>query len=197
MKASARQAQSIVGTNSNGARPEFDFYPTPPGATLALLNVETFPNLVWEPACGDGAISKVLFKNGYCVLSYDLIDRGYGIGGVDFLTTTTKIAPAIITNPPFKLAEKFLSHALQLGVSKIAMLLKLAFLEGKTRSRFLEQTPLAKVWVFRGRLTMTRRGEPQRGTGMIAFAWFVWDGSHIGAPQLGWISEVQDQLALL
>jgi len=199
MRKSVKRAQSIIGSNLDGGRPKFDFYPTPPGATLALLDVEKFSNPVWEPACGDGAISRVLIANGYSVISSDLIDRDYGQGGVDFLKTSCAKAESLITNPPFNLAEEFLKHALQLRVSKIAFLAKLAFLEGKRRSCLLEQSPLSKIWVFRGRLTMTRRGEPKRGTGMIAFAWFVWDVSYKGHPQLGWIDEItsENQLSFL
>lgn len=57
-----------------------DFYPTPPEAVRALLSVETFEGSIWEPACGDGAISKVLLDAGHEVVSSDLIDRGYGNG---------------------------------------------------------------------------------------------------------------------
>ena len=59
-------------------RVPFDFYATPPEATRALLSVEDFDGLVWEPACGHGAISRVLVNAGYSVVSTDLIDRGYG-----------------------------------------------------------------------------------------------------------------------
>lgn len=82
-------------------RAAYEFYPTPPEATRALLSVEQFDGSIWEPACGDGAISKVLTEAGYQVVSTDLIDRGYGAGGHDFLKSTTPLAKNIITNPPY------------------------------------------------------------------------------------------------
>lgn len=82
-------------------RAAFEFYPTPPEATRALLSVEAFEGDIWEPACGDGAISKVLLEAGYEVISTDLIDRGYGTGGHDFLKSTRPLAKNIITNPPY------------------------------------------------------------------------------------------------
>jgi tRNA G10 N-methylase Trm11 len=82
-------------------REPFEFYPTPPEATRALLSVERFEGTIWEPACGDGAISKVLEAAGYYVISTDLIDRGYGTGGVDFLKTTEALGRNIVTNPPY------------------------------------------------------------------------------------------------
>ncbi len=66
-------------------RAPFEFYPTPPEATRALLSVENFDGDIWEPACGDGAISRELTAAGYNVTSTDLIDRGFGTGGQNFL----------------------------------------------------------------------------------------------------------------
>lgn len=82
-------------------RAAFEFYPTPPEATRALLSVEAFEGDIWEPACGDGAISKVLEAAGYQVVSTDLIDRGYGAGGNNFLKSDKPLAKNIITNPPY------------------------------------------------------------------------------------------------
>lgn len=82
-------------------RVPLDFYPTPPEATRALLSVERFSGTIWEPACGDGAISKVLLAHGYSVVSTDLIYRGFGTGGVNFLTQTQTRARNIVTNPPY------------------------------------------------------------------------------------------------
>jgi hypothetical protein len=119
-----------------------DFYPTPPRATKALLSVEKFEGDIWEPACGDGAISKILQEEGYTVLSTDLIDRGFGEGGVDFLLDYRTRATNIITNPPFKFAEEFVRHALSRSSGKVAILARLAWLEGKARKRLYESTPI-------------------------------------------------------
>ena len=165
-----------------------DFYPTPPRGTQALLNVEQFRGLIWEPACGDGAISRVLEDAGHSVLSTDLHDYGYGTPGIDFLADDSR-ARNIVTNPPFKLAQEFAEHALAHTTNKVALLLRLAWLEGKARRRMFESTPLARVWVFSGRLTMKRGGTDggKGGGSMVAFAWFVWDHSHKGAPTIGWL----------
>jgi len=186
MKKSIRQAQSIVGVSPG--RPSDDFYPTPRAATEAILDRETFAGGVWECACGDGAISKVLEDYGYYVVSTDLYDRRYGISNIDFLKTKRLKAPNIMTNPPFKLADDFVRHAIHdLKCQKLILLAKLAFLEGQRRTEMLERTPLSHVYVFRKRLTMTRRGEKQRNSGMIAFAWFVWEEYYTGKPRISWI----------
>lgn len=179
-----KRAQSLVGTSEG--RPDFDYYPTPPEATRALLDRVSFHGNVWEPACGDGAICRVLEEYGYPVIATDLIDRGYGEGGHDFLASPLT-ADNIITNPPFSLGEAFVRRSLEKTTGKVAMLCKLAFLEGAKRKGMFETTPLEEVLVFSKRLSMTRNGEKMKNSGMIAFAWFVWDHGYTGEPKLRWL----------
>lgn len=168
-------------------REKDDFYPTPPEGIEGLLAVESFDGDIWEPACGDGAISKVLEAHGYRVASSDLVDRGYGESRTDFLMEFRPRAPNIITNPPFKMVAPFIRQALQLSTGKVAFLLRLACLEGVDRREIYDNSPLARVWVFSKRLTMYRAGKPTESGGMIAFAWFVWEHGYTGKPTLGWI----------
>lgn len=171
-------------------RQKDDFYPTPPSATRKLLEVEKFDGPIWECACGDGAISKVLIEHGYEVISTDLVDRGYGQPRVDFMMEWQPRAPNIITNPPFKFNIEFAEKALSLASGKVAMLCRLAWLEGKSRKPLFEGSPLSRVWVFSERVSILRNGDEMMGGGgggMIAFAWYVWDHSYEGEPRLGWI----------
>lgn len=168
-------------------REKDDFYPTPPDAVIALLDREQFTGPIWEPACGDGAICRVLENAGYEVVATDLVDRGYGISRRDFLIEYCPSAPNIITNPPFKLATEFIRHSLHLTTGKVCILMRLACLEGAERREIYDSTPLARVWVFSRRLSMYRNGESNGTGGMLAFAWFVWDHAHSGPPVLGWI----------
>jgi hypothetical protein len=173
-------------------REKDDFYRTPPHATQALLRVEKFPATIWEPACGDGAISRVFAAAGYTVHSTDLVDRGYGVPRRDFLMEHQAPASCIVTNPPFKLADEFVLHAFRLGVSRVAILQRLAWMEGSARHAALwAKHPPARVWVFAKRVTMWRGDAPNaRDTGgAIPFAWFVWDGDAAGCtPALGWLA---------
>lgn len=169
-----------------------DFYRTPPECTSALLAYESFSGPIWEPACGDGAISEVLKSAGHDVFSTDLIDRGYGFGELDFLAQGQTVAPTIVTNPPFKLADAFVLHSLSLGVCKIAMLLRLTWLEGEARRRKLFQHyPPSRVWIFSRRPTLWNGDDPDARTtgGAIAYGWFIWDRDHVGPPTLGWIAQ--------
>jgi hypothetical protein len=42
------------------------------------MRSERFNGDIWEPACGDGAMSRELAAAGHTVISTDLVDRGYG-----------------------------------------------------------------------------------------------------------------------
>jgi len=173
-----RYAQISTGTDPEN-RQKDDFYPTWPAATKALLAHERFPGFIWEPACGAGDMSRVLRDAGYLVTSTDLYDYGYGQAGADFLSYEGQgLGEAIITNPPFKHAQAFIEKALSLPrVQKVAMFLRLAFLEGQKRKTLFESTPLKTVYIMSRRVPMQRgrlavEGDTQ---GPLAFAWFVWE----------------------
>ncbi|OYY90191.1 MAG: hypothetical protein B7Y45_08920 [Sphingomonas sp. 28-66-16] len=163
-----------------------DFYPTPLWATHALIEHEQFEGDIWEPACGDGSMSEVLATTGLPVFSTDLYDRGYGNAGVDFLKSE-RAASNIVTNPPYNAAEGFVRKGLQNASKKVALLLRLAFLEGANRQRTLfGPCPPARVWVFSERITFYPKDAVQKGSGTTAYAWFVWDKDQSGPTELNW-----------
>ena len=163
-----------------------DFFPTPPWATFALIDSENFSGEIWECACGDGAMSKVLEKTGCSVPSTDLYERGYGEHGHDFLRATRRV-DNIVTNPPYNCAEGFVAVGTTLARRKFALLLRLAFLEGANRANTIfSRTPPSRVWVFSERITFYMKGAKQAGSGTTAYAWFVWDREHTGPTQLKW-----------
>jgi hypothetical protein len=163
-----------------------DFFPTPDWATFALIENEKFEGDIWECACGDGSMSRVLERTNQNVLSSDLYDRGYGEIGVDFLTTD-RCATNIITNPPYNSAEGFVQAGLQKSSQKFALLLRLAFLEGANRAKTIfAQSPPSRVWVFSERITFYPTGVVRKGTGTTAYAWFVWDKMVPAGTELRW-----------
>jgi hypothetical protein len=166
-----------------------DFYKTPPFCTRALLKVERFTHLIHEPACGDGAVADVLKEAGHLVFADDLVDRGYGNVGCDFLATLVRPCNVLVTNPPYKLADEFALHALELGYEHIALLCRLAWLEGAGRyKRLWSQHPPSRIWTFSPRQTLWRGDEPNPGKGgTTAYAWFVWQAGHHGT-QMGWLT---------
>ncbi len=178
------QDHTLAGGNKVGQRESNDFYRTPEWATYALIQRETFQGTIWEPACGDGAISRLLPD----VISTDLFNRGFGETGVDFLKEHRKVNN-IITNPPFKLAQEFAEHGLECASHKVVLLLKLNFLEGVKRYEFFNKTPLKTVYVFCRRISFDKGNEKGKGAGLLAYAWYVWD-KHMPSydkPQIDWI----------
>ena len=164
-----------------------DYFPTPKWATHALIDNEKFEGDIWECACGDGAMSRVLEETGNQVYSSDLYDRPYGDAGVDFLTAQRRAAN-IVTNPPYNSAEGFLQAGLEKADRKLALLLRLAFLEGSNRNRTIfTVTPPARVWVFSERITFYPAGMKAAGSGTTAYAWFVWDKDAPKATELRWL----------
>jgi hypothetical protein len=163
-----------------------DFFPTPPWATFALIDNEKFEGEIWESACGDGAMSRVLEKTGCKVRSTDLFDRGYGEAGHDFLNATRK-TDNIVTNPPYNAAEGFVATGVKLANRKFALLLRLAFLEGGNRQKTIfSRIPPARVWVFSERITFYMSGATKGGSGTTAYAWFVWDKDAPDGTELKW-----------
>jgi hypothetical protein len=165
-----------------------DLYETPEVATEALLRVEPLPRVIWEPACGPGAIVRVLRAHEHTVLATDLVDYGCpnSESRIDFLMEQSAGGGvgAIVTNPPFKLAAEFVRHAVPM-VPLVVMLLRLEFLAGARRG-LLDRWPLARVYVFRNRLPRMHRAgwEGPRSTSRISFAWFCWDKAHSGPTEL-------------
>lgn len=163
-----------------------DFFPTPSWATHALIDNERLSGDTWECACGDGSMSKVLLEGSDRVISSDLYDRGYGEPSHDFLTTQ-RTATNIVTNPPYNAAEGFVRVGLQQAQKKFALLLRLAFLEGKNRQQTIfTEAPPSRVWVFSERITFYPSGAERKGSGTTAYAWFVWDKDASSQTELKW-----------
>ena len=146
---------------------------------------------IWEPACGDGRLSKRLEELGYNVKSTDLIDRGYGTGGVDFLKCNDVFDGDILTNPPYNLALEFIEHALDLihDGGKVFMFLKLTFLEGQKRRRLYDRKCLKYVYVSRSRIACLKNGvDMKNASSAVAYAWFEFEKGWVGDPIVKWIN---------
>ena len=187
----SRSVYSILGSSSHSEkdRETNDYYATQPIAVEKLLNYYELPHCIWEPACGEGHISKVLVENGFEVISQDLVDRGYGEGGVDFFKQDK--APfsdnhAIVTNPPYKYACDFVKHAIELS-PVVVMYLKTTFLESQRRydEIFSKYRP---KWMFQ---FVRRYGCMKNGIfdgdGAVAYAWYVWERDYNGDTMIRWI----------
>ncbi len=172
-------------------RETHDYYATDPKATELLCQLETFCPTIWECACGEGHIAEVLKQNGYTVMCSDLIDRGYGKGGVDFLQIKEKFDGDIITNPPYKYAKEFVERALNIvaGGHKVAMFLKVQFLEGKARKKLFEKYPPKTIYVSSSRLVCAPNGDFKNApSSAVAYAWFIWEKGYTGDTVVRWFN---------
>jgi hypothetical protein len=185
-----KQGGKLAGGNPERGRVENDYYATHPDSVKALLAVEEIIYPALEPACGEGHIAKLLDGD---VVASDLIDRGYGIGGKDFLLEYDNGQFAtVITNPPFNLFTEFVRRSLSVATNKVIMFGKLQALEGQKRADYLEKTPLRTVYVFKKRQQPLRDGKETDENGKklsstMAFAWFVWEKGYQGKPTVEWL----------
>lgn len=181
-----------ASNHSEVTRAQHDYYATDPRAMELLLEQETFSPDIWECACGEGHLSKVLIHHGYNVRSTDLIYRGYGENApLDFLQSNEFFRGDIITNPPYKYALEFVKKAIQTVEDrrKVAMFLKLQFLEGKERKKFFLENPPQTVYVSSSRLLCALNGDfTKTKSSAVAYAWFVWLKGSKQNPVIKWIN---------
>ena len=183
-----------------------EFYSTHPNSVETFLNygfrghyLDKKDVLIWEPACGKGNISRTLVKNGFNVISSDLIDRYTHLTDIgqiyepasffDFETIDPNVT-CIMTNPPFSMAEDFIRHAYEIGNPDmwIIMYLKLTFLEGKRRYLLFKDLPLEYVYVHSSRQGCSPGGATDFGNGgAVAYAWFMWRKEGSWTTELKWL----------
>ena len=184
-----------ASNHSEVEREENDFYATPPIATETLLKIidldKSIPIL--EPCCGKRHISKILEKNDFKVISNDLIYRGYGNGGIDFLLDKNKeIDCNIITNPPYKYAQQFVEKSMEYVKTGnyVIMFLKLTFLEGGKRYEMFQKYPPKNIYVFSDRVNSSLGGDFEKDNeygGAVCYAWYIWEKGYNGKPTIDWI----------
>ena len=180
-----------ASNHSDYDRIKHDFYSTDPKAINYLLKYEKFNNKIWECACGNGNLSKRLERFGYDVTSTDLVYRGFGRGNIDFLKCHKKFDGDIITNPPYKYATEFVLKALKLSNQKVAMFLKIQFLE--TQKRWLQLFklyPPSTIYVFVKRINCYRNDDRSIKGSAVCYAWFVWDKEYTGETRVRWIDNL-------
>jgi len=172
-----------------------DFYATPAWVTEALARHIRFRGQIWEPCCGNGAMSTVLGRHGYQVVSTDIADRGFGTSGVDFLAcrTVPEGCRSIVTNPPYgdsgshagqsrssTAMLNFLRHALMLTASvqgQLALLVRLQWIAGQRAAEVMSAAPFAAVIVLTQRILWFERGEDTKPA-QHHHAWVVFDHAH-------------------
>ena len=183
-----------ASNHSLDAREEHDFYATSPEAAEWLIQLFQLQERIWEPACGTGSLSQVFEQQGHIVKSTDLIYRGYGVGGVDFLKCSDKWDGDIVTNPPYKCGQEFIEHAIELvkDGGRVFMFMKVTFLEGKKRALLYSKYPPKYIYVSRSRIPCAKNGDfeaaKKNGSSAVAYAWYVWEKGYTGEPTVRWFN---------
>ena len=184
-----------ASNHTDKERQNEDYYATTPKAAELLLELETFSPNIWECACGEGHLSKVFESKGYNVRSSDLMDRGFGEIETDFLgIDNLEWDGDVITNPPYKYAQEFVEKALQIIPigNKVAMFLKLQFMEGKGRKNLFLKNPPKTIYVSSSRLMCAKNAEFEKmvagGGSAVAYAWYVWEKGFVGTTELKWFN---------
>jgi len=198
---SARGLFRATGKQAREERPreERDFYPTPPEPTRAILNAEAgrlaeFP-LIWEPACGDGAMAREMTAAGHAVIASDVVNRGCpGMTLMDYFTCTRAPAQAMLTNPPYDCVNfrdgkgRWITHAMDtLGLDYMALLLSWSWPGAGGLSGVWSRWPPARVYLMRWKIDFTGAGAPPMLNG-----WFIWDRAHRGETVLRMLDRADD-----
>lgn len=203
---SAHAAIAAKKPGSTNKREQDDFYATDPIALQMLLSscsiwlkfqfslAKKTQATIWECACGNGNLAKILVSYSYNTIATDIKDRGYGATGEhhDFLKSHFGLARHILTNPPYSLATEFIEHALDIlpeGGLYIA-LMNITYLAGQKRyQRVYSKGSLREIYVFSKRVECWKNGErPKDKCGSIAnYAWYVFQKGYNGHPTLYWL----------
>lgn len=196
-----------ASNHADHERAKRDYYATEPKAADLLCEVESFEGSIWENACGEGHLSKRFEELGLSVISTDLIDRGYGQGGIDFLQSTETLAPNIVTNPPYSHAQLWVEHSMELlpDGGKLVLFLPIQFLESEGRRKMFNKYPPQTVYVCvnrilcgingdftakdkQGNTVYNRDGSPKRMSSAKCYAWYVWVKGYKGDTKIKWIN---------
>jgi len=185
------------------SKDSLDDFPTPPWATRAFVEnilggeVALAGKSCLEPACGRGDMAHVLEEYFRDVSASDVFDYGYG-SVKDFTKGLIPVNSVdwVITNPPFRLAEDFLTRALAIAREGVALLTRTVFIESVGRyDRIFNVNPPSCVAQYVERVPMVKgRLDPKASTA-TGYAWLIWDKKLLsGETRLAWIPPSRKKL---
>lgn len=193
------QGYALAGKSESRDRVEHDYYATDPKALDMLFAAEPFgAGEYLEPSAGEGHLSKRIIElvPNAKVTSLDIVDRGLdGVVVTDFLEYNGEEKyDYVITNPPYSLGKEFVEKGLELlrDHGKMAMFLKIQFLEGEKRRDMYKKTPPKYIYVFTKRMATFNNGSEvdengKRWATTMCHAWFVWVKGYQGEPIVRWL----------
>jgi hypothetical protein len=186
----------------------YGHYVEPHWCSRRLFDVERFEQTIWDPCAGWGRILQAAIDAGYCTFGSDIVyrDATSKVSGnfvfflSDFLgdddepfvksviKTLTRAPFSIAGNPPFNLLPEFVERALELGARKVAFLWRLQRLAA---ARWLQETPLARVYLLNPRPSMPPGTHIEAG-GFVGgdshdYCWLVFERGYAGRPEICWL----------
>lgn len=183
-------SRSIMSSRQQ-PRDDADYFPTPPWATRALIEI-VLPHIgvdihklmsAWEPACGEGHLAEVLREYVRMVHASDKFEYGYG-ETLDYLNDDARMLEGtagvhwIVTNPPFEdRALQFVTRALDQAKRGVAMFFRSQWaVEGIERYKTLfRDRPPALTAFFVERVNLCEGRWDPDGSTATAYCWLVWD----------------------
>jgi hypothetical protein len=174
------------------ARHPDDWYVEAEWCSRRLFDVEPFEGDIIDPACGFGRIVAAGVEAGHAITGSDVVRRSpHCTSVVDFLSSPFPRVSNVVANPPFRLADEFVEMALARATRKVAMLLPANWDHSEKRGRWIEATPLYRVYMLTPRPSMPpgpviEAGEAPGG-GTKDFSWFVWLKGFDGAATRHWL----------
>jgi hypothetical protein len=176
---------------SGYAYEDHGFYQEPTWFADSIFGVEDMSAGVYDPFCGVGTIPKAAAVRGIRAFGSDIVDRGYGLGGLDFFNIRSSLTPChlnIVSNPDYSVLQQAVDHALAITAGKVAVVARLGFLASQRRRSWFQSAPLARMWIASKRPSMPPGGKGIKATGgTIEYCWLVFDRVHIGSPEMKWL----------
>lgn len=181
------------------ARHADDWYVEPRWCSERLFQVERFRGGICDPACGQGNIILSAMEAGFRVEGYDIVDRGTIKPVIaNWLDPSQSMWDNIVSNPPFGLCDDrkarshpFVERCLERARYKVALLMPANWVQGARRSRWLEKSPLYRVYFITPRPSMppgpALAAGQKPGNGTTDYAWFVWLIGYEGEPTIKWL----------
>lgn len=188
-------AQLGASNHCDHERESKDWYATDPIAIDKLKAVYDIPKNIVEISAGTGHLSERLKELGHNVISWDIIQRDYPLDKVQDFLTVNELPKgySILTNPPFKISDKFVLHSLDLleNGQRAIFFLKIQFLESQKRyKKIFSKYPPKYIYVFSERCLCAMNGEfeidGKRQSSAVCYAWYVFEKGVKGDTILRW-----------
>ena len=190
-----------ASNHTDKERQNEDFYATDPVATEWLLKLENIHDVVIDNSVGEGDLMFPIIKSGRKVIGFDIVNRFSQHPGFEFrnenwleFNPNKLINADVIFNPPYKLAQEFVEHSINLVEEgrKVCAFLKLQFLETKKRKELFEKYPPKIVYVSSSRILCAKNadftGMREAGGSAVAYCWYVWEKGYKGETLIKWFN---------